>query len=261
MVESRWLRWIGPGVVAIGAVGLVASATAGAAVRPWAPRACAGPPGAIAAAAGGARPADLGDLASVPWFRQDPVVDGAGDAARPARRDRPRRGLGWSGPWTCPPNRSPPGRSAVIVLVGSDDGTASRLVAVDVAGGCSWPIAEERDVIRRATVDPTGTSIIEMRVDRVSRADRRDLAPADRRPGRSSPDPRSHRRPTVGSAAPGRPSSRGRSRATGSPSSRAGRSPAGRASCLWTGRPSLRPRRCSTRRTSGSSSAWTATTS
>src|SRR6476646_5750077 len=79
MVESRWLRWIGPGVVAIGAVGLVASATAGAAVRPWAPRACAGPPGAIAAAAGDARPADLRDLANVPWFRQDPVVDGGGD--------------------------------------------------------------------------------------------------------------------------------------------------------------------------------------
>ena len=66
-------------MVALGAVGLVASATAGAAVRPWAPSACAGPPGAIAAAARDARPAISRDLASVPWFRQDPVVDGAGD--------------------------------------------------------------------------------------------------------------------------------------------------------------------------------------
>ena len=170
MVESRWLRWIGPGVVAIGAVGLVASATAGAAVRPWAPRACAGPPGAIAAAAGDARPADLGDLASVPWFRQDPVVDGAGElrgqrVAIGLDGDRLVRSM------DLPAESFAAGPFGRIVLVGSDDGTASRLVAVDVAGGCSWPIAEERDVIRRATVDPTGTSIIEMRVDRVSRAD------------------------------------------------------------------------------------------
>ncbi len=30
MVESRWLRWIGPGVVALGAVGFIASTTLGA---------------------------------------------------------------------------------------------------------------------------------------------------------------------------------------------------------------------------------------
>ena len=42
MVESRWLRWIGPGVVALGAVGFIASTTLGAGVRPWVPNACAG---------------------------------------------------------------------------------------------------------------------------------------------------------------------------------------------------------------------------
>ena len=51
MVESRWLRWIGPGVVALGAVGFIASTTLGAAGRPWTPSACAGPPAASIAAA------------------------------------------------------------------------------------------------------------------------------------------------------------------------------------------------------------------
>ena len=50
-----------------------------------------------------------------------------------------------------------------------DDGTTSRVQAVDVASGCAWPIADERDVIRRATIDPAGAFIYEMRVDRVTR--------------------------------------------------------------------------------------------
>ena len=193
MVESRWLRWIGPGVVAIGAVGLVASATAGAAVRPWAPRACAGPPGAIAAAAGDARPADLRDLASAPWFRQDPVVDGGGDlrgqrVAIGLDGDRLVRSM------DLPAESFAAGPFGRIVLVGSDDGTASRLVAVDVAGGCSWPIAEERDVIRPGDRRPDRD--IDHRDARGSGqpCGPRDLAPADRRPCRSSSGPRPHRR-------------------------------------------------------------------
>ena len=58
-----------------------------------------------------------------------------------------------------------------IVLVGSDDGSSSRLVAYDVAGACAWTLATERRVIRRATVDPAGATIYETRVDRASRAD------------------------------------------------------------------------------------------
>jgi hypothetical protein len=58
-----------------------------------------------------------------------------------------------------------------VVLVGSDDGGSSRIQAIDPARGCTWPVAEERDVVRRATVDPAGVFIYEMRVDRASRAD------------------------------------------------------------------------------------------
>ena len=38
-------------------------------------------------------------------------------------------------------------------------------------GGCSWVVGSERDVIRRATIDRSGTAIYEMRVDRATRAD------------------------------------------------------------------------------------------
>jgi hypothetical protein len=58
-----------------------------------------------------------------------------------------------------------------IVLVGTDDGTASRLLAIDVAEQCAWDVGGESAVIRRATIDPTGTTIYEMRVDRTTRAD------------------------------------------------------------------------------------------
>jgi hypothetical protein len=59
-----------------------------------------------------------------------------------------------------------------VVLVGSDDGSTSRLAALDVAGECSWPVGEVATaVVRRATIDPEGANVYEMRVDRTTRAD------------------------------------------------------------------------------------------
>jgi hypothetical protein len=170
MVESRWLRWIGPGVVALGAVGFIASTTFGAGIRPWAPSACAGPPADRIAAARDRGATDLADLRGTPWFRLDPVLDGDGglkgqrlvlglDGDRTARTVDLATEAFAAGPF------------GGVVLVGSDDGTRSRVQAIDVASGCAWPVADEHDVIRRATVDPAGTFLYEMRVDRASRAD------------------------------------------------------------------------------------------
>ena len=91
MVESRWLRWIGPGVVALGAVGFIASTTLGAGVRPWVPSACAGPPTERIAAARERAATAPADLRGAPWFRLDPVLDDDGSAQRPAARPRARR--------------------------------------------------------------------------------------------------------------------------------------------------------------------------
>ena len=171
MVESRWLRWFGPGAVALGAMALIASTTFGAAVRPWTPNACGGPPTDRIEAARTRTRTALADMRGAPWFRLDSELDGVGALAGQ------RLLLGLEGQRT---TRSldlareafaagPFGR---IVLVGSDDGAVSRVQAIDVANGCAWSLADEPDVIRRATVDPSGTFLYEMRVDRASRADR-----------------------------------------------------------------------------------------
>ncbi len=104
------------------------------------------------------------------WFRLDPVLDGEGAL----RGERLAAGIGGarSEPTAdLPPESFASGPFGGIVLVGSDDGSASRLQAFDVAEGCTWSVATERDVIRRATVDPAGATIYETRVDRTSRAD------------------------------------------------------------------------------------------
>jgi hypothetical protein len=170
MVESRWLRWIGPGVVALGAVGFIASTTLGAVGRPWVPSACAGPPADRIAAARDVQLTALADVRGKPWFRLDPVLD------RDGTLSGQRLALGLDGQQTArimdlASEAFAAGPFGDVVLVGSDDGTASRVRAIDVARGCAWLVADERDVIRRATIDRAGTFIYEMRVDRATRAD------------------------------------------------------------------------------------------
>jgi len=170
MVESRWLRSIGPGVIALGAVALLASTTHGGGDRPFAPNPCGGARADLVGAARDPGAPTMAGLRNEPWFRVDPLLD----------RDGALRGqrlvTGLAG------GRAPDAAELVsesfaagphgrIVLVGSDDGTTSRLVAFDVAGACAWTITEERDVIRRATIDRSGTRLYETRVDRATRAD------------------------------------------------------------------------------------------
>ena len=170
MVESRWLRWIGPGLVALGAVGFIASTTLGAGVRPWVPSGCAGPPSERIAAARERVATAPADMRRQPWFRLDPILDDTGAL------NGHRLALGLDGErvvrsMVLAPEAFASGPFGGIVLVGSDDGATSHVQAIDVARGCAWPLAAERDVVRRATIDPAGTFIYEMRVDRASRAD------------------------------------------------------------------------------------------
>ena len=170
MVESRWLRWVGPGLVALCAAGFIASTTLGAGVRPWVPTSCSGPPADRIAAARDDEPTSLADLRGTPWFRLDAVLDGEGALSGQ------RLALGLDGQrivraLDLASEAFAAGPFGDVVLVGSDDGSASRVRAIDVANGCAWLVADERDVIRRATIDRTGTFIYEMRVDRATRAD------------------------------------------------------------------------------------------
>jgi len=170
MVGSRWIRWLGPGVVALTAFAAVASTTLGAGDRPWAPATCGASSAQLLAAARVPAPATVNDLGTEPWFRVDPALDrdGAlraqrlivGIGARRARRASELPGESFvAGPF---------GR---LLLIGTDDGSRSRLVAYDVARDCAWVVASEHDVIRRATLDPAGATVYETRVERASRAD------------------------------------------------------------------------------------------
>lgn len=169
-MESRWLRWIGPGLVALGAVGFIAATAAGAGAQPWVPRACVGPALDRITAARDQSAATPADLVGTPWFRLDPVLEGDGslrgqrltlglDGARTVRSLGQAAESFAAGPF---------GR---VILAGSDDGATSRLQAIDVANGCAWAVGDERSVIRRATIDPSGTYVYEVRVRRDDRAD------------------------------------------------------------------------------------------
>jgi hypothetical protein len=57
------------------------------------------------------------------------------------------------------------------VLIATDDGRVSRLARIDPAIPCRRDIALESAVIRAATISPDGRSVVEARVDRVTRAD------------------------------------------------------------------------------------------
>ena len=260
MVESRWLRWIGPGVDRPGrgrahriddarrratgrgcrAPAPARRATARGRRREPAPVATGGP------APRGVVPTRSAARSPTERSRGQRLAVGVGDGRRRARRRSCRR------------NRSRPGPFGRIVLVGSDDGTASRLQAVDVATGCAWAIAAERDVIRRATVDPAGAGDLrDARRSSEPRRPRRLAAPA-RRPRTRPTDPRS---------APGRRPLRphvldrvhvGPCRMAGSPSSRAARSHAGRGIVTPRAATDRRPGRP---RTSASWSVSTATAS
>src|SRR5260221_498329 len=169
-MESRWVGWVGPGLIALVAVGSVATATLGAGQQSWAPPPCSNGISGLTASVAVLAPASPADLTQQPWYRLDPIVDRAGEL------QRQRVSLGLDGIRTVrtmdlPAESYVAGPFGRIVLVGGDDGAVSRLRAIDVTGVCSWAVAEDAAVIRRATMDAAGLNIYEMRVDRASRAD------------------------------------------------------------------------------------------
>lgn len=167
MVRSSWFRRAGPGVAAVGAVAVIASTTLGAPERPWTPPTCATTTPTIRGEAGA-------------WYRVDPALaDGILVGQRVtighARAD-PSRFL------ELDPESFAAGPVEGVVLVGTDDGSRSRLSLVDVAAGCVRPGGESPDVIRHAAIAPSRDAIYEHRVERGTRRDlgvwRRPLDPA-----------------------------------------------------------------------------------
>jgi hypothetical protein len=161
-MESRWRQRAGPGILVLGLLGLLGAAPAGAREETWSPPDC-GPQAVV-------RPAVGEEPRTAAWYRIDPRLDEHGTlvgqrlvaGGGPERRSRTVDLAAESfaaGPF------------GDVVLTGSDDGRQSALRLIDLAAGCSTTIAAERDVIRRATVDPAGFAVYEFRVARTDRAD------------------------------------------------------------------------------------------
>ena len=176
MVRSAWFRRAGPGLVAIVAVGSLASTSLGARERSWVPPECASArPAPDGASTGGS----VAPILRSSWFRLDPVLDPDGSLAGQrlvvGRIDGTGRRF-----LDLPPESAAAGPVGGVVVVATDDGSVSRVLAVDVMGGCATTLDVSVDVIRHATIAPDGGSLIETRVDRRSRADlgiwRRSLA-------------------------------------------------------------------------------------
>jgi hypothetical protein len=183
MVRSVWLRRAGPGIVAIGAIALLASTALGARDRPWDPPDCADVRGGSASRAPVVPDAATEGAGRAPWFRLDPVLDGNG--ALTGQRLIVGRPGGSVQRMALPAESFAAGPFGAVLLVGTDDGSRSRLLAVDALDGCATELAVSRDVVRRATISPDGASLVEFRVDRRTRADlgtwRRSLAGPARR--------------------------------------------------------------------------------
>ena len=170
MVEHRWLRAIGPGVIALGAMVAVGASTGAARGRPLTPLACDGSVATMVAATPGTTAPAAGDPAIGAWMRLDPTLDADGALAGQ------RLSMGVSERtltkvMELPPESFAAGPFGQRLLVGADDGAASRLFTIDVATGCMSSLAQETAVIRRATISPDGRAVYESRVDRTTRAD------------------------------------------------------------------------------------------
>ncbi len=151
------------GLVLVGAMTALGAMAVGVAGRGWHPVACAGGGEARVRVATTAGPYPV-------WFRLDPRIDASGTLVG-QRLTTGIHGSTATRSLSLPPESFATGPFGGLVLTGADDGHVSRLSTIEVATGCISAVADGPDVIRRATVDRTGTTVYEVRVDRATRAD------------------------------------------------------------------------------------------
>ncbi len=146
-------------LVAVGISGVTGPAAMVAGDPPWDPPPC--PAKAVVTPAV--------DTATGAWFRIDPMLDGGGTLA--SQRLEVGTAAGAARWLQLPPESFASGPVDGLVVVGADDGRASRLQLVDPARGCATVVGREGSVIRSAVLAPRGDVIFEHRVNRMTRAD------------------------------------------------------------------------------------------
>jgi hypothetical protein len=176
MRTLRWLPRLGPPIAALAAVAVIGSVShrtaaglSGPIVEIAALPASCGGATALVAAARPLPPASPPAAAGGAAFVIEPVVDADGVLA--GQRVELGTATRVTATLELPPESFAAGPFGQVVLAGSDDGRTSTVRAFDAATACSWSIATETDVIRRATVDPSAGNVYEFRVDRDTRAD------------------------------------------------------------------------------------------
>lgn len=177
MSLRRWTDALGPPLFAAAAVvTLVAPAVAVPAhprTNEPAPIAAVSPlAGALPTCSQSPRSATSEDstVNAAAWYRLDPVLstsatlDGqrllVGQVGRPGALELPLAVESFAS-----------GPSGGRILVGDDDGRRSIVRDLDVGRRCAVVVHEGRELIRRAVFDPSGSGIVEFRLDRSTRAD------------------------------------------------------------------------------------------
>lgn len=169
-MEARWLRLIGPGIISVGLLATLGPAPNESGDVPWDPPACHGAGLARIVATRHTGTTASTDRATDPSLTLEPVLDATGSLAG----QRLTIATGADGAvrrLALPAESFVAGPFGHVAIVGDDDGRRSRLRVLDLDAGCTWTIAVEVAVIRRATASPDGLSVFETRVDRESRAD------------------------------------------------------------------------------------------
>ncbi len=160
MTEVRWWRGSEPLLVAIASI---LALLVGAAPAQAAETAGSSGPAAVCAAGSSGQPGTwyrrLADADPRGWLRGHTLLAGRPDGTRTARVRLPAESF------VAPPVRG-------LVVYGSDDGARSEVRILRVADGCDTRLLRSEDVVRRATLDPTGSIVYLHRVERHTRADR-----------------------------------------------------------------------------------------
>jgi hypothetical protein len=123
----------------------------------------------VAAAALAAAPLNPLDAARETRYRMEPRLDP--DGALAGQRLQIDVGRRRSVAIDLPPESAAAGPFGTLVVVAADDGYRSAVRAIDAEAGCAAALGGSDDVVRRATLAPTGDAVYESRVNRATRRD------------------------------------------------------------------------------------------
>lgn len=107
---------------------------------------------------------------AIGWYRLDPITDARGWLGG-LRLVAGRVGERGVVDIALPAESFASGPRDGRVLVGADDGRVSTLRLLDIARRCAVVVHEGEDLVRRAVLTPESDAIVELRLDRRSRAD------------------------------------------------------------------------------------------